>query len=67
VLAPVYILRLFQGVMQGTPAGPVPKSDIYTGQLSLVASLIVLMFVLGLYPNLLTNLMTSVGQVGLYK
>jgi NADH-quinone oxidoreductase subunit M len=67
VLAPVYILRMFQGVMQGTPAGPVPKSDIYTGQLSLVASLIVLMFVLGLYPNLLTSLMTSVGQAGLYK
>jgi NADH-quinone oxidoreductase subunit M len=67
VLAPVYILRLFQGVMQGTPAGTVPKSDIYTGQLSLVASLIVLMFVLGLYPNLLTSLMTSVGQAGLYK
>src|SRR5207302_8868027 len=67
VLAPIYILRMFQGVMQGTPAGPVPKSDIYTGQLSLVASLIVLMFVLGLYPNLLTSLMTSVGQAGLYK
>src|SRR5205823_3860301 len=28
ILAPVYMLRLFQGVTQGAPAGPVPKSDI---------------------------------------
>jgi NADH-quinone oxidoreductase subunit M len=67
VLTPVYILRLFQGVMQGTPAGPVPRSDIYAGQLSLLAPLIVLMFILGLDPGLLTNLMTSLGQTGLYK
>src|SRR5438093_1331549 len=65
VLTPVYMLRLFQGVMQGVPAGPVPRSDIYAGQLSLLAPLIVLMFVLGLDPALLTNLMTSLGQTGL--
>jgi NADH-quinone oxidoreductase subunit M len=67
VLTPVYMLRLFQGVMQGAPAGPVPRSDLYAGQLSLLAPLIVLMFVLGLDPALLTNLMTSLGQTGLAR
>ena len=67
VLTPVYVLRLFQGVMQGTPAGPVPRSDIYAGQLTLLAPLIALMFALGLYPNVLTGLMGSLGQQGLYK
>ena len=67
VLAPVYMLRLFQGTTQGAPAGPVPKSDIYAGQLTLLAPLIVLMFALGLDPAVLTNLMTSVGQPGLYR
>jgi NADH-quinone oxidoreductase subunit M len=67
VLAPVYMLRLFQGVMQGVPAGPVPKSDIYTGQLLLLAPLVILMFVIGLDPNALTSLMTSLGQAGLAR
>jgi NADH-quinone oxidoreductase subunit M len=70
VLAPVYMLRLFQGVMQGAPAGPVPKSDvgdIQAGQLTLLAPLIALMFAIGLYPNVLTNLLTSVGQAGLAR
>jgi NADH-quinone oxidoreductase subunit M len=67
VLAPVYMLRLFQGVMQGVPAGPVPKSDIYTGQLLLLAPLVLLMFVIGLDPNALTSLMTSLGQAGLAR
>ena len=67
VLAPVYMLRLFQGTTQGAPAGPVPKSDIYAGQLTLLAPLIVLMFAIGLYPAVLTNLMTSLGQPGLYR
>jgi len=67
VLTPVYMLRLFQGVMQGSPAGPVPRSDIYAGQLTLLAPLIVLMFTLGLDPAVLTNLMSSVGQSGLYR
>jgi NADH-quinone oxidoreductase subunit M len=65
VLAPVYMLRLFQGTMQGMPAGPVPKADIYAGQLTLLAPLIALMFALGLDPNVLTSLMTSLGQTGL--
>ena len=67
VLTPVYMLRLFQGVTQGAPAGPVPKSDIYAGQLGVLAPLVILMFVLGLYPALLTNLMTSLGQAGLAR
>jgi NADH-quinone oxidoreductase subunit M len=67
VLTPVYILRMFQGVMQGVPVGTVPKSDIRAGQLALLAPLVALMFVLGLDPALLTGLMTSIGQTGLYK
>jgi NADH-quinone oxidoreductase subunit M len=67
VLAPVYMLRLFQGTMQGLPAGPVPRSDIYAGQLLLLAPLILIMFSIGLYPYLLTNLMTTLGQVGLAR
>ena len=65
VLAPLYMLRLFQGVMQGAPMGPVPRTDIYLAQVSLLAPLIALMFVIGLDPALLTNLMTSLGQSGL--
>ena len=67
VLTPVYMLRLFQGVTQGAPAGPVPKSDIYAGELGVLAPLIVLMFALGLYPNVLTSVMNSLGQTGLYR
>ena len=66
VLTPIYMLRFYQGIMQGVPAGPVPRSDIYVGQLTLLAPLIILMFVLGLDPGILTNLMTSLGQTGLY-
>ncbi len=67
VLTPVYMLRLFQGVTQGEPVGPAPKSDIYAGRLGLLAPLVVLMFVIGLYPAVLTNLMTSLGQAGLAR
>ncbi|HLQ15140.1 MAG TPA: NADH-quinone oxidoreductase subunit M [Candidatus Eisenbacteria bacterium] len=67
VLAPVYMLRLFQGVMHGPPKGPVPKSDIHTGQLFLLAPLVVLMFAIGLDPNFLTSLMSAVGMPGLAR
>jgi NADH:ubiquinone oxidoreductase subunit 4 (subunit M) len=53
--------------MHGEPAGPKPSSDIQAGQLALVAPLIILMFAIGLDPNLLTQLMSSVGQVGLAR
>ena len=65
VLAPVYMLRLFQGTMHGEPNASKPLSDIYTAQLALLVPLILLMFVLGLDPNILTRLMTSLGQAGL--
>jgi len=61
------LLRLFQGVMQGAPEGPVPRSDIYVGQLTLLAPLVAIMFAIGLYPYVLTNLMTSLGQAGLAR
>ena len=67
ILAPVYMLRLFQGIMQGPPEGPEPRSDIYAGQLVLLAPMVVLMFAIGLDPNLLTNLMASVGMPGLAR
>jgi len=67
ILAPVYMLRLFQGAMQGLPAGPVPRSDIYARELLILAPLVLIMFAIGLYPYLLTNLMTSLGQVGLAR
>ena len=43
--------------MQGEPVGQRPMHDIDTGQLVLLAPLVPLMFVLGLYPYLLTQLM----------
>jgi NADH-quinone oxidoreductase subunit M len=67
VLAPVYMLRLFQGAMQGEPSDTRPMPDIYARQLILLAPLVLLMFVLGLYPNLLTQLMSALGQVGLAR
>ncbi|HKV89385.1 MAG TPA: NADH-quinone oxidoreductase subunit M [Candidatus Dormibacteraeota bacterium] len=67
VLAPVYMLRLFQGAMHGEPVGPVPRSDLYAGRLTLLSPLVLSMFAIGLYPAVLTGLMTSVGQSGLYR
>jgi NADH-quinone oxidoreductase subunit M len=67
VLAPVYLLRMFQGAMYGEPVGARPSGDIQAGQLALITPLVVLMFAIGLYPYALTQLMTSVGQVGLYR
>lgn len=67
VLAPVYMLRLFQGTMQGEATDRRPMSDIEAGQLVLVAPLILLMFVIGLDPNLLTQLMSALGQAGLAR
>jgi NADH-quinone oxidoreductase subunit M len=65
VLAPVYMLRLFQGTMHGEPVATKPIYDLRAAQLALLAPLIVLMFVLGLDPNLLTRLMTALAQAGL--
>ena len=67
VLAPVYMLRLFQGTMHGEATDKRPLTDIEAGQLVLLTPLILLMFVLGLYPNVLTQVMSAVGQVGLAR
>ena len=67
VLAPVYMLRLFQGAMYAEAPYPRRVDDIYAGQLTLLAPLVVLMFALGLAPGVLTSLMTSVAQSGLAR
>ena len=67
VLAPVYMLRFFQGTFQGEPIDKRHMDDIHTGQLVLLSPLILLMFVLGLYPYLLTQLMSALGQAGLAR
>jgi NADH-quinone oxidoreductase subunit M len=66
LLAPVYMLRLFQGVMYAAPGEQLPPreqphTDILPGELAMVAPLVALMFLLGLYPFLLTQAMTSLG------
>jgi NADH-quinone oxidoreductase subunit M len=67
VLAPVYMLRLFQGAMyagpgeQSPPTTSPPRTDIAAGELAVVVPLVALMFLLGLYPYLLTQAMTSLG------
>ena len=67
VLAPVYMLRLFQGAMYAEAPYPQRVDDLYAGQLTLLAPLVALMFALGLAPGVLTSLMTSVAQSGLAK
>jgi NADH-quinone oxidoreductase subunit M len=67
VLAPVYMLRFFQGTFQGEPIDKRPMHDIHTGQLVLLSPLVLLMFVLGIYPYLLTQLMSALGQAGLAR
>jgi NADH-quinone oxidoreductase subunit M len=67
VLAPVYMLRFFQGSMYAEKPYPRPLDDIHAGQLTLLAPLVVLMFALGLAPGVLTALMTSVAQQGLAR
>jgi NADH-quinone oxidoreductase subunit M len=72
VLAPLYMLRLFQGAMYAPPAGKdlphghvghaeeaAPAAmDLRGGELALLAPLLALMFVIGLDPDLLTRLMS---------
>jgi NADH-quinone oxidoreductase subunit M len=84
LLAPVYMLRLFQGLMYvhrgerlepahatvgGGPgaqqASPVATRlpDLRPTELLTVVPLVLLMFLLGFYPNLLVQLMNSLGYV----
>ncbi|TME08399.1 MAG: hypothetical protein E6I69_05480 [Chloroflexi bacterium] len=67
VLAPVYILRFFQGAMYAEKPYERPVDDIHASQLTLLAPLVILMFALGLAPGVLTNLMTSIVQLGLAR
>ena len=67
VLAPVYMLRLFQGAMYAEAPYPQRVDDLYARQLTLLAPLVALMFALGLAPGVLTSLMTSVAQSGLAR
>ena len=67
VLAPVYILRFFQGAMYAEKPYERPVDDIHASQLTLLAPLVILMFALGLAPGVLTNFMTSIVQVGLAR
>ena len=74
ILAPIYMLRLFQGAMYAPASGdelphghaghehdesaaPGPMIDLRGTELALLAPLVALIFILGLYPNLLTRLM----------
>jgi NADH-quinone oxidoreductase subunit M len=75
VLAPVYMLRMFQGVMYAGPgeqlAGPVADAgpvrvgvraaDISGSELVILVPLVLLMILLGLYPYLITHSMTALG------
>jgi NADH-quinone oxidoreductase subunit M len=79
VLTPVYMLRLFQGLMYAAPGEQLPapgdhghhgthgaepavaRTDIASRELALLMPLMGLMVLLGLYPYLLTQAMTSLG------
>jgi NADH-quinone oxidoreductase subunit M len=61
LLAPVYMLRLFQGAMYGPPR-EAAAADIAPGELALITPLVLLMFVLGFFPYVLTRAMAALGQ-----
>jgi NADH-quinone oxidoreductase subunit M len=74
ILAPIYMLRLFQGVMYAGPGENPPPGhapvwvrtvtrlpDLARLELCVMVPLVGLMFLLGLYPALLTGVMTALG------
>jgi NADH-quinone oxidoreductase subunit M len=85
LLAPVYMLRLYQGLMYAGPGEQLPapgavatdhghhgahparegvavvRDDLRTRELALLVPMLLLMALLGLYPYLLTQAMTSLG------
>jgi NADH-quinone oxidoreductase subunit M len=72
LLAPIYMLRMFQGAMYAAPGedpwpaagrGPVAvaRSDVAGRELVLLTPLVALMFLLGIYPELLTRAMTALA------
>ena len=69
ILAPIYMLRLFQGAMytevpggSGHPPEAVARNDIARAELVLLAPLVALMFLLGLYPYLVVHVMPALGE-----
>jgi len=81
LLAPIYMLRLYQGLMYAGPgeqlaaptdhghhgahpsgeAAAVDRTDVRGRELALLVPLLLLMGLLGLYPYLLTQAMSSLG------
>ena len=71
VLAPLYMLRLYQGLMYAAPSEKLPppaaegpavaRNDLLRSELALITPLVLLMGLLGIYPYLLTQAMTSLG------
>jgi NADH-quinone oxidoreductase subunit M len=74
LLAPIYMLRLFQSAMYArwVPGQPAPaaatvhappreaaRDDLRGAQLALIAPLVAMMFVIGLDPDLVTRLITT--------
>jgi NADH-quinone oxidoreductase subunit M len=64
ILAPVYMLRLFQGAMYGERVVPAEgaRYDVGGGEVALLAPLVALMFLIGLDPNLVVRAITALGQ-----
>ena len=58
ILTPVYMLRMFQGALHGPPRSPgASMLDLAWAEIGVIAPLVVLMFVLGLYPDLVMRAM----------
>src|SRR5205809_24768 len=76
LLAPIYMLRVFQGAMYASrgedpwpPGGHGPvavaRTDLARLEVGILVPLVALMFVLGLYPNLIAQVMPAVAILGL--
>ena len=56
ILTPVYMLRMFQGALYGpAPERRLAMADLARAEIGVVTPLVVLMFVLGLFPYLITR------------
>ena len=77
ILAPVYMLRLFQGIFYAAPGEQLPdvsvsagaavgvaagRVDILADELLVIAPLVLLMVLLGLYPHLITHDMSALAM-----
>lgn len=58
ILTPVYMLRMFQGAMHGPPRnGVAVLADLAWAEVGVVTPLVLLMFVLGVFPYVITRVM----------